>query len=533
MALRWVWTCGGVALLLGTAWGCGEPESEPAEAATGAGPAGGSQTGGTSSGGAQSGGTGTGGASTGGNPTGGASTGGTSAGGSSGGSPTGGASTGGVPTGGASTGGAAAGGTSSGGTATGGAPAGGTSTGGVPTGGAPTGGTDTGGSSTGGTDTGGAGTGGAPIGGAPTGGTNTGGAETGGTSTGGTTTGGSGGNLTVPFILGADISNTQQSTARYRDTDGQEKSIFDLLKAHGFNYVRLKTFVDPMAPYGYASNANGCSGLSEAFGDKAHVIAYGKQVKDAGMGFLLDFHYSDNWADPGNQIIPDPWRDAADVDALATLVKDYTKDVISSAIAAGARPDMVQIGNEITPGMLVHLPGPDTDCWGNNVVNAPFGGSSSSSNWDNLAKLLGAGIAGVREVDPAIEIVLHIENHGAADWWVGEAVRRNVDFDILGLSCYVAFQGQPSVWQATFEDLASNSAYDHLDFIIAEYNPERTQANLIMKNLPDGRGRGTFFWEPTGSGEWGEAMFTWSGGVAVANTDDFAEYDALLPQLGL
>ncbi len=526
MALRRIWACGGAVLLLGTAWGCGDPGSGPSKAESGGTPgtgsdgAGGTATGGLASGGASTGGGSTGGAGTGGLSTGGAGTGGVS---------TGGNQTGGAPTGGASTGGNSTGGASTGGTLTGGVP-----TGGADTGGAQSGGAETGGVGTGGAETGGAPTGGTDTGGASTGGTESGGTESGGTESGGTSTGGSsGGNTTVPFILGADISNTQQSSARYRDTDGQEKSIFDLLKAHGFNYIRLKTFVDPLAPYGYASNANGCAGLSEAFGDKAHVIAYGKQVKDAGMGFLLDFHYSDNWADPGNQIIPDPWRDAADIDALATLVKDYTKDVISSAIAAGARPDMVQIGNEITPGMLVHLPGPNTDCWGNNVVSAPFGGSSSDSNWDRLAQLLGAGIAGVREVDPAIEIVLHIENHGAADWWVGEAVRRNVDFDILGLSCYVAFQGQPSVWQATFEQLASDSAYDHLDFIIAEYNPERTQANLVMKNLPDGRGRGTFFWEPTGSGEWGEAMFTWSGGVAVANAADFAEYDALLPQLGL
>jgi len=529
MALRWGWTGGGLAMLRGTAWGCGEHESGPAGGASGAGPAGGSQTGGTSAGGTSAGGAPTGGAQSGGSATGGSSAGGTSTGGSTGGSLVGGTGNGGNPVGGTS-----AGGNGSGGASTGGASTGGTETGGTPTGGAPAGGTETGGlagstPSQGGTPTGGSSTGGTETGGAAGSTASQGGSGTGGTSTGGST----GGNTTVPFILGADISNTQQSSARYRDTDGQEKSIFDLLKAHGFNFVRLKTFVDPMAPYGYASSANGCPGLSEAFGDKAHVIAYGKQVKDAGMGFLLDFHYSDNWADPGNQIIPDPWRDAADVDALAALVKAYTKDVISSAIAAGARPDMVQIGNEITPGMLVHLPGPDTDCWGNNVVNAPFGGSSSNSNWDNLAQLLGAGIAGVREVDPAIEIVLHIENHAAADWWVGEAVKRNVDFDILGLSCYVAFQGQPSVWQATFEDLARNSAYDHLDFLIAEYNPERTQANLIMKNLPDGRGRGTFIWEPTSSGEWGEAMFTWSGGVAVANAEDFAEYDALLPQLGL
>ena len=447
---------------------------------------------------------------------------------------TGGAEAGRTTTGGATTGGAPAGGTTTGGTTTGGAATGGmatggTSAGGTTTGGAPLGGVNTGGAPTGGTTSGGALTGGATTGGSPAGGVTTGGTTTGGTATGGTAAGGSGGGVTVPFILGADISSTQETNSTYQDTDGQTKSIFELLKNHGFNYIRLKTFVDPSAPYGYASNTNGCAGLSEPYGDRDHVVAYGKLAKDAGMGFLLDFHYSDIWADPGKQIIPDAWRDATSITDMAARLKAYTKDVITTAVAAGARPDMVQVGNEITPGMCMHVPNGSTDCWGNNVSNAPIGGSTS--NWNDLAALLNAGIEGVREVDPNIQIVLHIENHSAAAGWVNSAVSHGVDFDILGLSCYVKYQGQPSVWQTTFNNLAQ--AHPDLKFIIAEYNPERTQANLVMKNLPNGQGLGTFFWEPTRSGDWGDAMFSWQGNVGVANASDFAEYDDLLPQLGL
>lgn len=127
--------------------------------------------------------------------------------------------------------------------------------------------------------------------------------------------GAAGGVFSPPFILGADISSVQESNTTFRDTDGQTKSIFALLKNHGFNYIRLKTFVDPNAPYGYASSANGCAGLSEPYGDRDHVVAYGKQAKAAGMGFLLNFHYSDVWADPGNQIIPERWRGASSIAA--------------------------------------------------------------------------------------------------------------------------------------------------------------------------------------------------------------------------
>lgn len=363
------------------------------------------------------------------------------------------------------------------------------------------------------------------------------GATTEGATTGGAggvtgTSGGGGGTFEVPFILGADISSVQETNSVFVDTDDETKSIFEVLKNHGFNYIRLKTFVEPTAAYGYASTENGCAGLSEAYGDRDHVVEFGQQIKAAGMGFLLDFHYSDVWADPGNQIIPEAWRGAANIGELASYVQEYTADVLTHAVDAGARPDMVQIGNEITPGMLMHVPGSNTDCWGNNPAAAPFGGSTS--NWDDLSTLLKAGIAGVREVDPSIRIMLHVENTDDLDgveWWVGSAIDHGVEFDVLGLSCYTAFQGQPSVWENTFTSLAAQ--YPDLEFAIAEYNPSRSEANRIMKGLPDGRGLGTFFWEPTRSGEWGDSMFTWQGQTARANQADFDEYDALLPELGL
>jgi arabinogalactan endo-1,4-beta-galactosidase len=340
--------------------------------------------------------------------------------------------------------------------------------------------------------------------------------------------GDAGGRATGSFFLGADISSSQETNLTYRDVDGTELPLLQVLRNHGFNYIRLKTFVDPSAPHGYASSENGCPGLAESFGDKAHVIALGKQVKDAGMGLMLDFHYSDTWADPGKQIIPKAWRGAANIVELAALMKAYTSDVITSAIAAGARPDIAQIGNEITPGILMHLPGPKTDCWGNSPVAAPFGGSAS--NWENLASLLKAGIEGVREVDPTIKIMLHIENTNVLSsvrGWVDNARSHGVSFDILGLSCYTAFQGQPAVWQNTFNDLASR--YPDLSFTIAEYNPERTRANQVVLSLPAARGLGTFFWEPTKSGVWGGSLFSIDNveGTAQANAIDFAEFDAM------
>jgi arabinogalactan endo-1,4-beta-galactosidase len=337
------------------------------------------------------------------------------------------------------------------------------------------------------------------------------------------------------FILGADISSVDEAIdtgAIYVDTDGVEKSLLELLKNHGFNYIRLRTFVDPLAEFGYAS-ASGCRQKTEAYDDKDHTIAFAQQIKAAGMGFLLDFHYSDTWADPGKQVIPEAWRGVGSVDALAEQVRAYTVDVLTGLVAAGARPDMVQVGNEITPGMLIHVPTANTDCYGSNSATNP-GVNGSQNDWDNLAALLRAGIDGVRATDPSIQIMLHIENTesvGGVTSWVRNAEDRGVRFDVLGLSAYEAFQGPSSAWQGTLQQLSTS--FPDLSFAIAEYNPQRRLLNDIMRELPDGRGLGTFFWEPTQSGEWGASMFARQGDRLTANANDFAEYDQMKADFGL
>lgn len=338
------------------------------------------------------------------------------------------------------------------------------------------------------------------------------------------------------FIVGADISTIPEQVnngAVYIDTDGQPKNILALLQNHGFNYIRLRTFLDPLAQYGYAS-ADGCGqGKTEAYNDAAHTIEFAQEIKAAGMGFLLDFHYSDTWADPGKQVIPQAWRNLGSVAALAEQVRAYTVEVLSAHVAAGARPDMVQVGNEITPGMLIHVPTNNTDCYGNNsVVNQGVNGSQN--NWDNLATLLRAGIEGVKQVDPTIQIMLHIENTESANGvtnWVQEARERGVEFDVLGLSAYEAFQGPSTAWRATLNQLANT--FPDLSFSIAEYNPQRRLLNDIMRELPDGRGVGTFFWEPTLSGSWGNQMFNQQGNTRTARAVDFAEYDQMRIDYGL
>jgi arabinogalactan endo-1,4-beta-galactosidase len=196
---------------------------------------------------------------------------------------------------------------------------------------------------------------------------------------------------------------------------------------------------------------------------------------------------------------------------------------------------MVQLGNEITGGFLIHVPAanPEPDQWGNiNMVTNAVNGSVA--DFDNLALLLKAGVEGVDAVDPTIDIMLHVENtesFPAVRDWVDDLRARGVKFDVLGLSCYTAFQGEPEIWEDTFEALSES--LDGVSFVVAEYNPERTRANRIIRDLPDGRGLGTFFWEPTQGGSWGSALFTLVDGEYRANEADFSEFDALRVELSL
>lgn len=300
------------------------------------------------------------------------------------------------------------------------------------------------------------------------------------------------------FLLGADVTDQEPAPEATR------AKLLELLKSHGFNAVRLRTFVDPKARDGY-DKTNG-------YGDIAHTMAFAKQIKAADMSFLLDFHYSDNWADPGKQCVPIRWQNFTTITELATAVHDYTKDVISQLTAAGARPDLVQIGNEITPGMLLHRCDDGGQPIGENRV------TGSASNWENLGKLLQAGAKGVREVDPSISIALHIDRGGdkpsdapgtalqASITWLTNALKY-VDVDAFGLSCYQKYQGDPNDakktragWNATFSGLATK--FPELKLFAAEYGPMQREINDVVYGLAAEQGLGTFNWEPTTRGDW-------------------------------
>jgi arabinogalactan endo-1,4-beta-galactosidase len=300
---------------------------------------------------------------------------------------------------------------------------------------------------------------------------------------------------TEPFILGADISwvpEEEASGAKYYD-DNTKQDIFTILKNHKFNYIRLRIFNDPTAASGGSESTTGAvySGYSSnGYCDPAHTKAMALRIANAGMKFCIDFHYSDNWADPGKQYKPHAWA-SADSSALVDSVRYFTKNILTALKAQGTLPSMVQVGNEITAGMIW----PD----GNMIKNG----------WPEFIALIKAGIAGVKDVDSSIKIMIHIDkggNYQTTKWWLDNAIAQGLEFDILGQSCYTSVQGKPSTWKTCFDSLVKN--YPGYSFIIAEYSEDKRAANDIMFNLPDERGLGTFIWEPV---QWLEKIFDQSG----------------------
>ena len=281
-------------------------------------------------------------------------------------------------------------------------------------------------------------------------------------------------------ILGADISFLPQLEADGRKfiDNGAEKDAIQILKDHGFNYIRLRIFNNPRADNGYSA---------KGFCDLESTKKMALRIKAAKMKFLLDFHYSDNWADPGKQHKPSAWTNMS-FDQMTTAIREYTKNVIQALKDQGTLPDMVQVGNEINHGMI----------WPDGNIR----------NLDTLAAYIKAGIAGVKDVDSKANIMLHIACGGQnaeSRYFLDNMLSRNVKFDIIGQSYYPK-------WHGTIADLKNNltdlSSRYKQKIIVVEYSELKREVNDVVFNLPHNRGMGTFIWEPI---SWGETVFNKDG----------------------
>jgi arabinogalactan endo-1,4-beta-galactosidase len=291
------------------------------------------------------------------------------------------------------------------------------------------------------------------------------------------------------FAKGGDISWLPQMEAsgfKFYDSNGVAQDCFKILKDHGFNTIRLRTWVNPSN----SKTSGHCS--------KEETVAMALRAKKWGMRILINFHYSDTWADPGKQNKPKAWE-GHDFKTLQNDVYNYTFDVMNALKANGIYPEWVQVGNEIPSGMIY-----------------PEG---STDNWPQLAALINKGYDAIKMVSPKSKVILHIDqgnNNERFRYWFDHAKIHNAKYDVIGLSYYPYWlKGSPD-YTLSIDDLGSN-----LNDMVVRYGkevmiveiggeatkPQNTFDMLIavqqkVKAVPNGKGLGVLYWEPQGATNW-------------------------------
>ncbi|BAO74722.1 arabinogalactan endo-beta-1,4-galactanase [Winogradskyella sp. PG-2] len=302
------------------------------------------------------------------------------------------------------------------------------------------------------------------------------------------------------FYKGMDLSfqsELEDYNIDYKDSDGNSVELLDFVKSKGTNLVRLKLWHTPQ---------NGENGLSD-------IKAYAQRVKEKRMGFLLNLHYSDYWADPGTQTPPLAWQNMT-IDEVKVEIYNYTKDVVLQLQTQNTMPEIIQIGNETDSGFL----------WNYGKVWNEF-----SDNWVNYAGLVSEAIRAVREIDTANEsqIMLHIAGIQTAVPFFSELLPYNLDFDIIGLSYYPQFQTKDlDLITSTLNTVATtfdqpilmvevaypftllwndnqNNFIGNINQIIPEFapTPQGQKAYFewlitTIKNIPNNKGIGFCYWAP-------------------------------------
>lgn len=259
--------------------------------------------------------------------------------------------------------------------------------------------------------------------------------------------------------VGGDISclpSNESKNAQYLDKDGKPiNNLLSFFKEQGkMNAMRVRLFVAPEKYTGQDKDANACQDLE-------YVKALGKRIKDAGLNFMLDFHYSDTWADPAKQWTPADWAQLSDSE-LEAKIYEYTKNCLTELKAAGAEPDMIQTGNEISYGMMWGTNGTDESLLKKCYIN-------NSANWTRFTNLLKQAGKACREVCPQAKIILHTER--AADLSVlknfySKMKEAQIDYDIIGLSYYPIWHKDIATLEAAINALEQD--FPDKDIMIVE-----------------------------------------------------------------
>ncbi len=320
------------------------------------------------------------------------------------------------------------------------------------------------------------------------------------------------------FVRGGDVSWLPQMEAtgyKFYNSAGVETNCLQILKDKGINTVRLRVWVNPSND----KTSGHCS--------KKETVVLAQRAKAMGMKVMIDFHYSDSWADPSKQNKPAAWVNHS-LTQLLDDVYNHTFEVLDTLKQIGVTPEWVQVGNEIAGGMLW----PDGKLWG---------ADGSPANWVNLAQMLNKGYDATKAADNSIKVIIHLESgsdNGKFRWFFDNAKNYGVRYDIIGLSYYPYWISDihPD-YTMSIDALGTNlndmvSRYNK-DVMVVEVGGDYTLVQntydmlvaVIQKTsaVPGGRGLGVIYWEPEGAKSWsGYQLSCWGAdGKPTAALDAF------------
>ena len=334
------------------------------------------------------------------------------------------------------------------------------------------------------------------------------------------------------FALGADISSVteyEHDGITFYNTDGNARECTALMKEIGMNSIRLRVWVDP----------------AEGWCNKSDVLVKALRAQRLGMHIMIDFHYSDTWADPGRQLIPAAWLDYT-TEELADAVADHTTEVLKLLKDKGVDVEWVQVGNEVTTGMLYHT-AVDT---GNNATAATDNGGSLYANSnlgisarpENFTAFINAGYDAVKQVYPDARVIVHVDRGNSmnpVNTVFRDALGQNGGkYDIIGLSLY-PYDDEAEDWQAAInrnvDDCIANinTIYDTFghDVMIVEigmpYNMADETYDMLTRLITGAKGTGhclgVFYWEPETPESEGYNMGAFENNMPTHALDAFTE----------
>lgn len=305
------------------------------------------------------------------------------------------------------------------------------------------------------------------------------------------------------FAKGADVSwvtQMEKSGKKFYTTAGREMECMHLMRELGMNAIRLRVWVNP----------------SDGWCGKEDVLVKAWRAHNLGFRLMIDFHYSDTWADPANQTKPAAWNDYS-LEELKVAVADHTKDVLQALKEKGIGVEWVQVGNETRTGML----------WPE--------GKASSTDTKSFAQLCTAGYDAVKEIYPDAKVIIHLDDgaNNSRYTWMFDGLKANGGkWDIIGLSLYPSWSATDT-WEEQNDKCLAN-----MKALIERYGTEVMLCEVGMpwddahakdfladvvakaKSIENGKCQGVFYWEP-------QAYGGWNGYTMGAFTDEGRPTEAL------